>query len=232
MKIFPAALALALAVPASALADSASPLDLHDGYWVTKVKPDSQQVAMTVINDMHVDAETMKITVFAQARVMGRVVSPPQVEAGECHETREGQTQCQHPNAVYLNGSGKRLTASDGTGAWWVEHSWVLGGAGYDNTELMPPLESYESLYVEGVLLADGLTMRVGNPDWYNLRTPLVGGDAVSYRVTRYDMTGLFGAEGDSASLTAVPQFDLIWDCRDEKSAFDGAARGCPSAER
>ena len=164
MKTPTAAFALVPAVPAAAFADSPSLLELHDGYWVTETQADGQQAAMTVINDMHVDTDTMKITVFAQARVLGRAVSPPQVERGECLEIRGGQTQCHHPNAVYLNGRGERLTASDGTGAWWVEHSWVLGGEGYHDTELMPP------------------------------------------------------------------QFDPIWHCMNERSAFDGVARGCPSA--
>ena len=108
-----------------------SQLDYHNGYWVVKVDVPDLPAKLTVINDMHVDAATNRVTVYAQSRLLGKVVAPPQVGPGECTEGNYGDIVCFHPNAVYLNGSGVELMEADGTGEWWVKHSWILGGDGY-----------------------------------------------------------------------------------------------------
>lgn len=230
-KSVPIILGIAVALTTGASADQVDQLSLHDGYWVAKVKPPGLGPRITVINDMHVDPETMRVTVYAQARVFGRVISPPQVDPGECTESRGGEMHCFHPDAVYLNGSGQELDHAAGNGAWWVKHSWILGGEGYCNTEL-PPKEVYdECLPVKGILLEDGLTMKIGwQPDatadqgaGYNLRVPLHDGDEVRYRVTRF--------QPDESDPTGEPvaQWALDWECRNEESAFDGIRRGCPT---
>ena len=150
----------------------------HDAYWVAKIKPEGAPAKITVINDMHIDTSTNRVTVYAQSRILGKVVSPPQVGSGECIETKN-DTFCFHPNAVYLNGSGAELDSSDGSGAWWVKHSWVLGGEGYQNWELKPKKKYGDGHYVEGILLEDGFTMKIGiRKDsiftHYNLRRPII----------------------------------------------------------
>ena len=127
--------------------NSQNPLYYHDAYWVAKVKPEGAPTKITVINDMHIDTSTNRVTVYAQSKVLGKIVSPPQVEPGACIETKN-DTLCFHPNAVYLNGSGAELDSSDGSGAWWVKHSWVLGGEGYQNWELKPKKDYGEGQYV------------------------------------------------------------------------------------
>ena len=59
-----------------------SQLDYHDAYWVTKMDLPDNPVSLTVINDMHIDAATKRVTVYAQSRLLGKVVSPPQVGPG------------------------------------------------------------------------------------------------------------------------------------------------------
>lgn len=198
----------------------------HDGYWVAKVKPEGSLFKITVINDMRVDTETNRVTVYAQSRLFGKVVAPAQLLPGECEERKDGKV-CSHPDAVYLNGSGEELSEPDGSGAWWVKHSWVLNGEGYENSELKP-MEFYPSAYVEGELLSDGITMKVGNPEWgHNLRYPVYGKDDtdVSYRVQRF--TAIQEKDG---TYSYEPGFDLIWSCKNEISAFDGMKRTCPKA--
>ncbi len=176
---------------------------------------------ITVINDMHVDAETQQVTVYAQSRHGDEVLSPPQVGPGEC--TRQGlSTVCFHPNAVYLDGSGEELDADKGTGAWWVKHSWVLGGEGYENCEMQPEKDYDDCLWVEGVLLEDELTMQVGNDAFFNRRRPLLDEDPVRYEVVRY------GPPESAPDAAPEAQFTLTFDCLDEASAFDGRARPCP----
>ena len=158
--------------------NSQNPLYYHDAYWVAKIKPEGAPAKITVINDMHIDTSTNRVTVYAQSRILGKIVSPPQVGSGECIETKN-ETLCFHPNAVYLNGSGAELDSSDGSGAWWVKHSWVLGGEGYQNWELKPEKNYGDGHYVEGILLEDGFTMKIGiSKDYiftdYNLRRPII----------------------------------------------------------
>ncbi len=170
---------------------------------------------------MHIDASTNRVTVYAQSMMMGKVVAPAQVGPGEVTELPNGDKVAFHPDAVYLNGSGQELTEDDGTGSWWVKHSWVLGGEGYDNSELKPQ-EHYESLYVEGNLLEDGLTMNVGDPEgqWgYNLRIPVLTGNKITYRVSRYEV-------GDDGSIKEG--FVIDWKHKNKKSAFDDLARREP----
>lgn len=222
---------VAVALATGASADDAKRLSLHDGYWVAKMNPPGLGPRITVINDMHVDPETMRVTVYAQARTFGRVISPPQVGPGECVEKFGGDTFCFHPDAVYLNGSGQELDKADGDGAWWVKHSWILGGEGYCNTELAPKDVYAECQPVLGTLLEDKLTMKIGwQPDasanvgeGYNLRVPIIDGDEVRYRVTRFQPD-----EGNPLG-EPVEQWVLDWECRNEESAFDGVARGCPT---
>ena len=219
-----------------------SQIDYHDGYWVTKVDIPDNPVSLTVINDMHIDAATNSVTVFAQSKALGQILSPPQVGPGECTEGGDGETVCFHPNAVYLNGSGEKLMESDGTGEWWVKHAWTLGGEGYDNCEL-PPQENYDNCFwVEGILLDDGLTMEIGGiidadadadaGAWGgNHRTPVFHDDGtVTYNVTRLEPTNLDPNAGE-IDLTLEKGFVLEWTCEEEVSAFDNRARECPKVQ-
>ena len=97
--------------------DQNAQLLYHDSYWVTQVEVDNA-LDVTVINDMYVDLDTMRVIVYAQSRILAArlIVSPPQVDPGECEDTLVGDRVCHHPNAVYLNGSGQELETSDGTG--------------------------------------------------------------------------------------------------------------------
>ena len=216
-----------------------SQIDYHDGYWVTKVDMPDNPVSITVINDMHIDAATNSVTVFAQSKALGQIIAPPQVGPGECTQGRNGETVCFHPDAVYLNGSGEKLMEADGTGEWWVEHAWILGGEGYDNCELRPQ-ESYDDcFYAEGELLDDGLTMQVGGildaetGAWFgNHRTPEFHDDGtVTYKVTRLSPTNLDSNAGE-IDLTLKNDFVLEWTCEEEVSAFDNRARECPKVEK
>lgn len=206
---------------------SRDPLSYHDAYWVAKVKPDGAPAKITVINDMHVDTSTNRVTVYAQSRMLGKIVSPPQVGPGKCIEAKN-DTSCFHPNAVYLNGSGVELGRSDGDGAWWVKHSWVLGGEGYQNWELKPKKNYGDGHYVDGILLEDGITMKIGAREDsiftdYNLRMPIIDTTTrgVSYQVIRYEI---------SDETDAVEEvFKLVWKCKRRKSAFTGDIRTCPT---
>ncbi len=215
-----------------------SQIDYHDGYWVTKVDIPDNPVSITVINDMHIDAATNSVTVFAQSKALGQIISPPQVGPGECTEGRNGETVCFHPDAVYLNGSGEKLMEADGTGEWWVEHAWILDGEGYDNCELTPK-ESYDDcIWVDGILLDDRLTMKVGGiidaetGTWMgNHRTPVFHDDGtVTYNVTRLQPINLDPDEGE-IDLTLEEGFVLDFTCEEEVSAFDNRARECPKVE-
>ncbi len=215
-----------------------SQIDYHDGYWVAKMDVPDSPVSLTVINDMHIDAATNSVTVYAQSKAFGRIVAPAQVGPGECTEGGNGETVCFHPDAVYLNGSGEELMEADGTGEWWVKHAWILGGQGYDNCELKPQ-ESYDGcIWAEGELLEDGLTMKVGGiidaetGAWGgNHRLPLFHDDGtVTYRVTRFTPTNLDPNAGE-IDLTLKSDWVLEWTCEEEASAFDNRARECPRQE-
>jgi len=207
--------------------NSKNPLYYHDAYWVAKIKPEGAPAKITVINDMHVDTSTNRVTVYAQSRMLGKIVSPPQVGSGECIETKN-DTLCFHPNAVYLNGSGAELDSSDGNGAWWVKHSWVLGGEGYQNWELKPEKNYGDGHHVEGILLEDRLTMKIGiRKDSiftdYNLRMPIIDTNTrqVYYQLERYE----FSHKDDSI---IQEKFKMVWKSKKRKSPFNNEIRTCP----
>jgi len=218
-------------LPTNASADQVNPLNLHNGYWVTKVNPPGLGPRITVINDMHVDLETKRVTVYAQSKVFGRVISPPQLNPAECTQTRKGDTHCFHPDAVYLNGSGQEFDQDTGDGAWWVKHSWVLDGEGYCNTEIVPKEIYGPCLPVTGILLEDGLTMKIGGKGsasdgdtkiFYNERGPVVDGEKVRYKVARFEW------DENNTESDPILGFELLFDCKRERSAFDNIKRECP----
>jgi hypothetical protein len=208
--------------------NSQNPLYYHDAYWVASIKPKGAPTKITVINDVHIDTSTNRVTVYAQSRILGKIVSPPQVGIGQCIKTKK-DSLCFHPNAVYLNGSGAELDSSDGSGAWWVKHSWVLGGEGYHNWELKPKKNYGEGQYVEGILLEDGITMKIGiRKDSiftdYNLRMPIIDKNTsqVFYKIVRYE----FSNKNDSIQ---EEKFNLVLKCRKRRSPLNNMIRTCPN---
>jgi hypothetical protein len=231
------------ATASEAPADSFASLELHAGYWIDE---DGSVVeaygGRTVLAHSvhHVDVPTRRMTVYAQARMRETVdgtgsevvVSPPQLAPGTCGpDPLNGQTVCAHANAVYLDGSGEERMTSDGTGAWWVKHSWVLDGEGYRNCQLMPPPDrvlDYDTdcIPVVGQWQDDELTMVVGptTPSGelapvYNERRPLLDQDPVRYWINRVDTRP--DAEPFTLEFTCVP---------DEPSPLDGTELDCPSS--
>ena len=207
--------------------NSQNPLYYHDAYWVASIKLEGAPAKITVINDMHIDTSTNRVTVYAQSRILGKIVSPPQVGTGKCIETKK-DSLCFHPNAVYLNGSGAELDSSDGSGAWWVKHSWVLGGEGYQNWELKPKKNYGDGQYVEGILLEDGFTMKIGiRKDSiftdYNLRMPIIDKNTsqVFYKIVQYE----FSNKNDSIQ---EEKFNLVLKCRKRRSPLNNKIRTCP----
>ena len=207
--------------------NSQNPLYYHDAFWVARIKPEGAPAKITVINDMYIDTVTNRVTVYAQSKIGGKIVSPPQVGPGKCIETKN-DTLCFHPNAVYLNGSGAELDSADGSGAWWVKHSWVLGGEGYQNWELKPKKNYGDGDYVEGILLEDGLTMKIGIKEDsifnnFNLRMPILDkySGQVNYQIVRYESS-------DKTGSIPEEKFKLIWKCKKRKSPFDNSLRTCP----
>ena len=197
----------------------------HDSHWVTQVEVDNA-LDVTVINDMYVDLDTMRVTVYAQSRILASrlIVSPPQVDPGECEDILVGDRVCHHPNAVYLNGSGQELETSDGTGEWWVKHSWILGGEGYFNCPL-PPQESYDDCFwVEGEVAEDGVSIQVGgvepsDEDFFNIRGPVFASSPIEYDLARFEPA----TDGSGP----IETFTLTWQCEEAVSAFDGSDRTC-----
>ena len=205
-----------------------SPLEWHAAYWVAELEVAGLPAPLTVVNDMHVDPASSRVTVYAQSRLSGQIISPPQVGPGECAATRAGDTVCFHPNAVYLNGSGDELLESDGAGEWWVKHAWILGGEGYLNCALNAKQAYDDCLWVEGDLLADGLTMKIGGIEpeqGFNIRRPLLDKEPVAYQVTQYRIAP--DAAGESTPKPAVHAV-LTFSCIDAVSALDNQQRGCP----
>ena len=207
--------------------NSQNPLYYHDAFWVARIKPEGAPAKITVINDMYIDTVTNRVTVYAQSKIGGKIVSPPQVGPGKCIETKN-DTLYFHPNAVYLNGSGAELDSADGNGAWWVKHSWVLGGEGYQNWELKPKKNYGDGKYVEGILLEDGLTMKIGIKEDsifnnFNLRMPILDkySGQVNYQVVRYESS-------DKTGSIPEEKFKLIWKCKKRRSPFDNSIRTCP----
>lgn len=205
------------------------PLELYDGYW----RLEFEQAGNTIVavNDLLADLETRRATVYAQTSVGGVVAAPPQVGPGECTEDASGQTVCFHPNAVYLNAPGVEADTADGSGSWWVKHSWVLGGEGYDNCEL-GAAETYPCYWAEGVFEEDGLTMRGTTNDRdlplqpYNRRVVHVEEDPIRYTVERYLPT----IDPDTGMILDPRisfQSEATFECAQEASAFDGQVRPC-----
>ena len=156
------------------------------------------------------------MTVYAQARLNGQVLSPAQVGPGECTLHITGDSVGYHPNAVYLNGSGEELMEADGTGSWWVKHAWILGGEGYYNWPLLLLEKEYgEGQWAEGILLEDGLTMKIESQGGgFNLRKPILDVDPIEIQIN-------FGEGTPAAQI-------INMECRTEISAFDGLGRSCP----
>ena len=44
--------------------NSKNSLHYHDAYWVAKIKPEGAPAKITVINDMHIDTSTNRVTVY------------------------------------------------------------------------------------------------------------------------------------------------------------------------
>jgi len=44
--------------------NSQNPLYYHDAYWVASIKPEGAPAKITVINDMHIDTSTNRVTVY------------------------------------------------------------------------------------------------------------------------------------------------------------------------
>ena len=207
--------------------NSKNSLYYHDAYWVAKIKPEGAPAKITVINDMYIDTSTNRVTVYAQSRILGKIVSPPQVGSGKCIETNK-DSLCFHPNAVYLNGSGAELDSSDGSGTWWVKHSWVLGGVGYQNWELKPKKNYGDGQYVEGILLEDGFTMKIGiRKDSiftdYNLRMPIIDKNTseVFYKIVRYESP-------NKNDTMPEEKFNLVLKSRKRRSPLNNQIRTRP----
>jgi hypothetical protein len=198
-----------------------SPLNSHDGYWVSKVKAEGTPFKVTIVNDMHIDPYTKRVTVYAQTQLFGKPISPAQVDPGEFTTDRNGNKIAHHPNSVYLNGSGKELTEADGTGEWWVKHSWQLDGEGYRNWELELKEDYGEGVWAEAILLEDGITMKIGTLEGelkgYNTRGPVFNGDKLGYTLTRWEYL--------NNDTLPTEMFTLEFEYKTTKSAFDNLAR-------
>ncbi|MEM7607984.1 MAG: hypothetical protein AAF411_21740 [Myxococcota bacterium] len=237
----PRTLALALPLFIAACADDSSldaddqlegryaMLELHDGYWVAEVPVDGLPVPVESIQDTHVDLQTRRVTVYAQSRLMGEITAPVQVGPSECATARSGETACYHPNAVYLNGTGREYVTDVGGGSWWVKHSWIVDGEGYHNCPFSLE-ESYTCNWATGTLMEDDVTLFMGserNPGLYNIRGPVLDADPITYELVRYAPEN-FDPETGESSGEPTPVFVLDMNCTDAISEFDGVARGCP----
>jgi len=225
-----------------------SPLRYHEGYWVGEMENPDLPLPVQAINDLHIDPYTMRVTVYAQNRVGPNILAPAQAGPGETVERPDGTVLGPHPNAVYLNGSGEELDEADGTGSWWVKHSWVLNGEGYNNWQLGATDYSLGGQYAEGMLLDDGITMQMrtffeegdtlgGIPvdpeeladEFYgNIRTPIVDTDPATYEITRFEPANL-DPEAGPIDFTSTEVGTITLTCQEEVSEFDGLARSCPT---
>lgn len=224
-----------------------SPVRHHEGYWVAEMESPDLPLPIQSINDLHIDPYTRRVSVYAQNRIGQNVLAPVQAGPGETAERPDGTVLGQHPNAVYLNESGEELDEADGTGSWWVKHSWVLGGEGYNNWQIGATDYSQGGQLVIGTLLDDGITMQMrtiiesdtlgGNPinpvaiatEFYgNLRTPNLDTDPATYEVTRFEPANLDPDVGE-INFTSTEVGTLTLTCIVETSPFDGLARSCPT---
>lgn len=192
---------------------------LHDAFWVITVTDPESGITIESVADLHVDLETGRFTIYAQTRTSGSngvVVNPPQLGVAECgDDPLTGNYVCGHLNAVYLNGSGQELYVDDGTGAWWVRHSWVDNGAPYLNCPLTSQ-EFYQCVNTTGTIQEDGLTLILDAQglDNFNERVPMIDQDPITYRLIENN---------------PEPQPALFYECRQEASALDNEIRPCPS---
>lgn len=203
-----------------------SDLNLHEGYWIIEsVDPTSGSVVLSV-SDVHIDAATTRITVYAQTTVDGIIYQPAQVGPGEDPiTTLTGETAAYHPNAVYLNGSGEEYLEDVGGGSWWVKHSWISDGGSYMNWPLGQFAIDYgPGFNAESILLDDGYTIKVGDLDGDengqgNIREPILTSNPVSYHVSSFQSF----EDTDPVRL-------LVQVCTEGVSALDGLARFCPAS--
>ncbi|MEM8593846.1 MAG: hypothetical protein AAGF06_03380 [Pseudomonadota bacterium] len=205
-------------------------LSHHNGFWVAEVQPDGFSKNVTIINDTHVNLDANRVTVYAQARIDGEVISPAQLSPGECKTVDNDQADCFHPNAVYLDGSGQELNSDNGNGQWWIKHSWVVNGEGYINCQMnLEPQDTHLCIPVAGIMLEDSHTMKIGGTNWFtknvfNTRKPLLKKTPIRYQVTRYAPS--------FTNPTPSPQTTLLFDCRKELSGFNHVVRPCPVGDR
>lgn len=221
-----------------------SPLNYHQGYWVTEQRIEGISSPVTALNDIHVDAHEGTITVYGQVQVMGQIIAPVQAGPGEEVQHFSGNMLGMHPNAVYLNGSGEELTESDGTGSWWVKHP-IVGPGGYYNWPML--IEDYGNggHYTEGEVLDDGVTLAmrsffednirgfpvddnaIANKFYGTTRSPGVSTDLITHIIERYEPANV-DPEAGAIDYTSTLVETVVFECREEASALDGLVRDCP----
>lgn len=108
----------------------------------------------------------------------------------------------------------------------------VPGGEGYDNCEARLA-EAYDNCFwVEGDLMEDGLTMKIGGAyngaAYFNTRLPVRNEDKVTYLITRFGPRNMDPDAGE-IDLTPTYHFVLESECLEEASAFDNVTRSCPT---
>ncbi|MEO1253353.1 MAG: hypothetical protein AAFY41_00525, partial [Bacteroidota bacterium] len=107
-----------------------------------------------------------------------------------------------------------------GGGSWWVKHSWVVDGEGYQNWPLDQFAIDYgPGTYAEGILMEDGLSVKIGDLDVsetgsYNIRQPITDTNPVSFHISSYPDAG-----------SAEPVSLGVYTITENPSPFDGLAR-------
>ena len=103
----------------------------------------------------------------------------------------------------------------------------MVRGRGNQNRELKPAKSYGDGHYVEGILLEDGLTMKIGARKEsiftdFNLRRPIIDVTKrqVRYQVARYGISNQTGSPEET--------FKLVWKCKCRKSPLTGGIRTCP----
>jgi hypothetical protein len=223
-----------------------SPINYQEGYWVAEVEVEGVPFPVEMHNDIHIDACTMRVTVYGQVRMLGTIIAPVQAGPDEVAEHFSGNMLGMHPNAVYLNGSGEELAEADGTGTWWVDHP-IMGPEGYYNWTALISDYSFGGQYTEGYMLEDGVTMflrsfvegdeirgfpvdpeAVAEESYGNSRAPGFETDAITHIVTRWEPANI-DPEAGPIDYTSTATSAVVFECRVEPSAFDGLARACPT---